>query len=1090
MARPSGRLAGLCVLALAAACQEKLDTTRVGVDTGTFGETVYTLACKRLTYLDDKADGDGVVDVAGDKYREFCRSGGAAPAGTSVRVQALASFRDELVAGVDTAFPSGDLEGIQAYVTQNEFLAVYEEKLAEEAADRTSEVFRLMAGDEELLAALARLEVRLGYRPGNAQLGSLRAFMSYDGLDTFLADSLTAMIEGGSAHETFMKLTASLGAEMEDAQLVVDPAAPDRTLSLGLGLLMNESTHLGSARARLLVRRDPRGLAIVEKTGAVLPAPFADVDDDGQADIDGLGRFVDASGVPIAPSTPFLVLGKTGGSYDGDGRALNADGDPLYRYVDLDKTVLVALAHESRELLSPTRGTALDLLRGASVLLGPRQTVEKTFTSRAPLSYLGYDTTDSALLDIAYGYLNLLNDPRIGDTLGFARALLDGHEAEAARLIEAMVDAADLGKAHPEAALAPGAPLYDDLIPVVNEILAVPGLAEDLLTALENPAVRHVDERFAAMMAHRDRIEYNASGNLVGSLSTPVDRSKPDSGYNRSVFQRLVHLIADASGARLCNKNDATIDIPIVSLIEFDPCELLDIPDLAVFFVQSIAYAKNGSGQIIYDGGVPRPKARLPMPQILLDIPGITNPILEGQSGIPGFKINPTPQALTRVLFKPGLYDSDTFISLIIDPARCTDGERFDQAHAGTLQALELDGTLDQLRPIVQAFADRNQEALFVKLLVVLHLHWASVDSIDHQGQNPLGNRYAKQSNAQSYEPLIVDIVAQDEVWPALTEQAATLNAITVGARNGRQILAATARYLFTHTAGLPDRRGATTTVRDDGDPVAALSPYYLLADAYRQKRAQIAEAGGEGELWNEATGEVVDQLVRGELAPDGWRFRNPRFRGVAIALIDFLEGRIAAHQAELAAWTRTELPADLQRLFAGPVFASAANFVLALSASPEARVALEDVFVYLTTDSGGDAFVTAITAAADLSQLFLDDRDMVPIARVAGKTLAPELGVVKAHVAFVQRARTADQTGTLSKMMRGLFTEHAPGRTALASIIDTICAVNRVDPAAGDAYLSPDDFRAVFLSIADFLDDEKRGLRSFVRIIENRNVR
>jgi hypothetical protein len=397
----------------------------------------------------------------------------------------------------------------------------------------------------------------------------------------------------------------------------------------------------------------------------------------------------------------------------------------------------------------------------------------------------------------------------------------------------------------------------------------------------------------------------------------------------------------------------------------------------------------------------------------------------------------------------------------------------------------------------VQAFADRNQEKLFVKVLVVLHRHWPSRDSIDHQRTNPSGTRYAKMSNVRSYEPLIVDIVNQNELWPALTEGAPVLHNLTVnagaGTRTGRQVLATTARYVFTPAAGLPDRRGRTTTTTDDGTAVPALSPWYVLADGYKAKRAQIAESGAEGELWNEATGEVVDQLIRGELIGGAWRFRNPRFRGVVITLIDFLSERIGAHRTagDLTFWTRQDLPGSLERIFGGPVFAGAANFVLALSASPEARVALEDLFVYLTTDSGGDAFVTAVTAAADLSQLFLDDRDLVPIARMAGKAMAPELGAVKAHITFVQRARVADESGTLSKMMRGFFTEHTPGRTALSSVIDGICAVNRVSPEAdAGKFLAPEDFRSIFLNVADFLDDEKRGLRSFVRVIENRNVR
>ena len=60
------------------ACRPDFDDTRTEVDTGTFGETVLTLVCKRVAYLDDLADG-GTTDVRGDGVRAMCREGTAAP---------------------------------------------------------------------------------------------------------------------------------------------------------------------------------------------------------------------------------------------------------------------------------------------------------------------------------------------------------------------------------------------------------------------------------------------------------------------------------------------------------------------------------------------------------------------------------------------------------------------------------------------------------------------------------------------------------------------------------------------------------------------------------------------------------------------------------------------------------------------------------------------------------------------------------------------------------------------------------------------------------------------------------------------------
>ena len=105
------------------ACKAPFDDTRTSIDTGTFGETVLTLVCKRVAYLDDLADG-GTTDVRGDGVRAMCREGSAAPDTASGALRALQARRPELVGAVDTLFPDADLTRLQAFLTANSFLAV------------------------------------------------------------------------------------------------------------------------------------------------------------------------------------------------------------------------------------------------------------------------------------------------------------------------------------------------------------------------------------------------------------------------------------------------------------------------------------------------------------------------------------------------------------------------------------------------------------------------------------------------------------------------------------------------------------------------------------------------------------------------------------------------------------------------------------------------------------------------------------------------------------------------------------------------------------------------------------------------------
>jgi hypothetical protein len=1068
------------VACLAACAPPPFDDTRQPADTGSFGTIAATLVCKRLAYLADRANGDGTFDVSGEAYRAFCRGGGGAPANAFPEVVAFGADRARLIAALDTSFPPPLLTPLQGLLTTGGFLALYDDDTIVGATQSLADLMGEMSADAEFRAAMARLDARRGQRPPIPALGALRVVARYPALDAFLVALPPAIAPGGAAHDGFQNLLVAASRELADTGMVADRADPERTLNLAVGLLLTESPGFSSTRPRWLARRDARGLPIVD----TIAPPYVDKDGDGLADVDATGqRFVDAAGAPIAAPTPFAVPGVADATpRDARGRAA------VYRYVDVDRTLLGALARDTFELLSPSRGTGLDLLRGSAALLGPRQTATRSYTRGGPLSYLGFDASRASLLDMVYAHLDMLAEPGIDDTLGVLRALVADHEPEAARLLEAILATNDLAKEFPGAALAPGSPLYDDLIPVVNEILAVPGLTEDVLRALEAPETRDLADRFAKLMTYRDRIDFDPDSQaVIGSFATPVDRSQSDSGFNRSLFQRILHLIHDSDGHAICNKDGAIIRLFGIPLsFPYNACDLMQIDDLAVFYLQSIAYAKDAQGRVLHDSdGRPMSKALLP-----LNLPGWMQPLatdglLELSSGIDGFRWHPTPQALNRVLF---LDPAPSFIESVLDPAVCADGDRYIDQHPSSLAALELEDTYTAIRPIVQAFADHDAEHLFVNVLSVLHSHWPSRQSVQHQNTNPGGHGYAWRSNVASYEPLIVRVVADGKLWPALTESAPVVDAIVVNGKQAPAVMASHVRWLFGPRPGLAKRGGATTTTTEDGRPVTTLSPWHLLADAYKGKRAALDAAGDEGKLWDRAGGEVLDLLARADDSGGVWRFRNPRFRGMALLLVDFLRGRVAAHRPTLDDWLHREMPGRIQEILTGPVYAGAADFVLSLSAVPAAREALENLGQHLL--SGGEPTDVTLTVAADLLQWFADDPDLVPLVHLAGKALDPAGGLVDAHLAFLTRARAVDTGGVVAAVLANLFAEPEPGRTADATIVDTICDVNRRHPAAdlGQA-LSADDYGSVFDTVGTFLTDEKRGLRRFVDIVENRRL-
>ncbi len=1118
----SARLVAVATVSslIAAGCREPLDTTREPVDTGTFGETIVTLVCKRIAYLDDLGDG-GTTDVAGNTYRDACRLGLAAPADAPDALKALLAKYDDLSGAVDTMFPADFLPTLQEFLTSNEFLATYDEGEAVAAIDALIGVLRLLADDDEAMAALERLNVKIGYRPLQPALGAIRAAVRYPELHELLLALSTAVTPGGSARGEWDKLIAALGVTLRNAQPSATPDDPERTAALAVDLLLTEQPLLGTSKTIPLVRRDGRGVAEPASVGTL----FVDGNSDGAADTNEVGQFVDAAGALLAVPQPFqLPEGADELPWpdrDDQGRPLDAAGGQLlYRYVDVDNTVLSAVSRDGVQLFDPGNGTALDLLRGASALLGPRVEATRTYDNGETLTYRGFDLDQSALLDMLFGFLQVMRDPAIYDVLDLARVLLVDKSAEVSRLAEAIIGAGRLGDAHPEAEIPADAPLWDDLIPVIQQVIARPALATGLMRALEQPQVKELGERFGKYLTYKDRFDINPSTHAVtGSFQTEVDHAVADSGYSRSLFQRLLHLINDSNGARLCNKQDARVVDPYIGITlgTYDECELVDIPNLAVFYIQSIAYARTAGGLYIcenaagaFDGTTtattpqgcvaqgggrrPRPKADQSFNwggfvEGSIDAFG-GDEFLEDTVGIAGFRTHPTPHALNRVLFLDPMPD---YLTNVIDEVRDRDNQTYKSQHAGTLPVWELEGFYDQIRPVLQVFADNNAEQLFVDFMSALHKHWPTEDSISHQSVDPSAPDYVWGSGGNSYEPLMADILADRKLLDALVDVAPALDAVTVNGKSYPTIARNAASFLLTPLGGLTDRRGNLTSTTVDGRPVAVLSPWQVLADAYVMKQGRMDVAGPEGEAWTDSIAEVIDVLARGQEVPTvGWQFRSPRFRGVAVALLDFLESRLQHHDevGDRTAWLTTEMPQDLENALSGPVLAGAADFVLSLQADPDTRVQLESMMRYLVDEVELDeTYRTSVTAVADLLQLAVSDADIAPLARVAGEALRADRGWLEAQLIFVRKARESDVNRALVTMLINMYAETRPGRTAVGDLIDGISEVHRAAPYndLGKRYTA-DDFRSLMSGLADTLDEEKRGLRKFIAIIQDRN--
>jgi hypothetical protein len=134
-----------------------------------------------------------------------------------------------------------------------------------------------------------------------------------------------------------------------------------------------------------------------------------------------------------------------------------------------------------------------------------------------------------------------------------------------------------------------------------------PGLLEDLLKALAAPETAQLGTILAKYANLRDDISYNPADinglawnvttNSKAEMSTPVDRSKPETGKNRSALYRFLGLVSDTSGVTACNKPDAIVHAELGGItipsfgLKWKECEVFKIENLSAFYLDAIANA-------------------------------------------------------------------------------------------------------------------------------------------------------------------------------------------------------------------------------------------------------------------------------------------------------------------------------------------------------------------------------------------------------------------------------------------------------------------------------------------------------------------
>ncbi len=725
-------------LVLSVACSGDFNKTRAPAPQTTLGEDIYSTLCDRLgaSVFTEDLTGEsyqgvchpGVNGAFADTVDESKlppASGGAAlaRAASIAKMNAMVRRRAQLIKALDATFAQVELpvpfgsngETIDSHQALSGFLKtlvpLYEQNPVEPQANEalvpsvTRAVGRMFAGlggpggdaftssiDAQTSGAareaLERIAGRQGYRPIGVVLGALRPALAYPDLRALTQTLAPRLGPGGPLRDAFQTVLGMTQDELQTSQVppaplpayqlvdatALQPNRPRTKLEIAQAVMLAEDPAFAAAGAQphYLVERDLRGIAV--PAGGV-PAPFVDVDGDGLPDVDGFGRFVAAGGGVASVDPPFVIPGLVRITPpDAFGRAMDASGQPLYRYHDTSQALVASMLRDMGGLLdtdpADNHETIVDLLAGAYKLYG--DTMDKPAAWAPSGSYTGFDASHSPIVDLLYATSQLLADKQSDASLGLLKQVVVEHQDLVARILGAVLRIRDVSNQHPEAKLDPTDTFWDELAEILVKLTDDPAMFKDVLRALEDPDFQqYLGNAMGNFATYRDRFSYNPAqingpalnltvgGNSTADPQTLVDPSKPDKGDNMSEMYAIFQAIHDVNGVTACNKAGAKVQMKLGALSlawpligSYKECELLVFPNMGILYLKSLLCATTADAADCAAAKMPIRAGGLNALLGLATTFGLNvDSLLEQTSGINGLTQIPSPQAFNRLVF-------------------------------------------------------------------------------------------------------------------------------------------------------------------------------------------------------------------------------------------------------------------------------------------------------------------------------------------------------------------------------------------------------------------------------------------------------
>lgn len=1159
------RMRASCILSVltstfvVSACVKDLDTTPPPARTVSLGEKIYLELCNRI------ASGEDPGDVAGIRSRPVCELGLAPGATAGPKLKALYRYRASLIHALNDAIPAEITTDANTLVTS--LLPLYDQGIMQPTTRAAAALLAELAADPQSIAGMARMSQREGYRPPAMAPGLIQPLLRYPQLQAFTRVLMNTVGEGSGGKPIFDQLLLATQHTLRNSDdLLLDPADPQHLYLDARDMVLSENAAHSDGTDRWVIRRDHRGMAMVHTINNQIPFPFSDRNRDGFADINDAGQFIDAQGAPIRVPAPFPVTGivadadipsiadttnvtdvahLTSNSQpsqtviperrDSNGLLLSPTGLPVYEYINVSQTLLAGLMLETRELVKQHPGILIDSIAPIQLLLGTPSAQTYTFANGEQMHFNGYDVDRSPLLDLMHAAHFMLDKPFFPPAVAAQSEIVSTQEVPLAEMVDLFNKVSDWldEPAFANAELAKNNILLDELLALLIEIANEDStsihagqtytLLGRLIEAFKDDHVQALGPLFAKQMRYRDYVNYNPAninGPPIGSLSTPVDRNRPDVFDNRSVFQRFLHLVHDTNGAKMCNKDHAVVstaslrskapaicnavpvmcDIPLFGTDRngdgrvdrdtegYAPCALFQIDNMAIFYLESIV----GQATMTFKDQTLERLTNLP------GLLGLNQDLLEVLSEIDGFRKHPTAPALNRLIFAP----RNEAIRELIDAPLGIDGASLESRHPGTIFAWELGGFYDNIRPLAQAFVDHGRADLLADMMSILHRHWPSIHNDTTQNIDPNLPAYSHKSGAVQFEELLARTMDEGRMMQANRDLLAAAAFVQVPDHtgtmvSGQDVIVQMLQYLLKPDPIIAFRNGGMIYTRADGHPVAGpMAPAHLLVQALRDADNALDRSIPLRKAFTDSLTYARKQFLPVTHDIDGTHFANRRAYLATQAVTAFAAKQIQRHVTvgDLSTWAR-DLPNDTRDKLRHPITASLVQLLdLANNNDPLQQNIDQMVLYMLDNTSAASPFGMTVSNVVDQLQALADITSLKPfIHHMAGAFTLNE-GLIDSSLRMMQHVDPLDPHGILPRLLSNVVTVVHHGSVLdqsqpipLQVFADVITAVQRTQPGPTSPLTSA-DAKAICTSVGDFLIDDYRGLERLSKLITNRH--